>query len=328
VPETADLSLRQIGRYNGLTDWSQSWDYLRIVGENSSVWDFDFDEGVGDLVSGMGSVSGHINSFQPESWQRCLPAAPVPPPIQIVAFTGQSNTLGAPRNLAPYDIVSLPALFRYNGQATTTVSAQVTDGGKLGGNWKFAEQLDAQAWNDGDFAFLTTGDGGPPSDEWNPGYPTPYRLDEFKTSLDALISEIEAANPGRTARLHSVVIQQGEKEAGTGQVWASDWRLFCGHIRAAYGSQIDYYVVANNEFQSSVRIFTEQVKASQLELCTTTTSPYYVERAFYVDPDGVNSHIGDNLHYSAAGYDGVGVRIFNVFAARNGLSRIDDPWPR
>ena len=71
VSADSQLSLRQVGRYDGLSAWAQDWDSLKVRGEGFVRWEFDFSEGAGTTVSAGGESAGEVVGG-PARWVECF----------------------------------------------------------------------------------------------------------------------------------------------------------------------------------------------------------------------------------------------------------------
>lgn len=255
--------------------------------------------------------------------------------IPIIVFTGQSLSVAAPRAIEPYISTDIPQLianhFGSGASPVTSVQTAVIKGDKMGSQWEFARLLNNANWNGGEFALANSGKGATPAFLWRDGQP---RSVESLASINAIISAVNAKNPGKYAYVHSIIINQGQREAQTSVTWSGSWSLYIDRIIADYateGHMIKSYVVEMSSVHSD-RYGVENVQRIQNEmerLAVNVGDEDYRENVTLISTQGFTAadYNRDRVHHNHEGYNLMGVKIFNAFAAKNGINLVEDTRP-
>ena len=262
--------------------------------------------------------------------------------VPIIAFTGQSNSIGnlANPNREPYLSNELPVFYAVSH--TTAIKQDNTlvqynsmkDAigiSRFGSSYEIATKLYESSWRSQyppkqRFAILSTGQGGQPASLWRKNR---FHYLNFTNSLRDTISHLNSTTTNLEFYLDTVIINQGEREVRTGVNWASSWVEFIDGVREVYGEDVDFIIemVENDEIMgwssSTPKIISNinKLRSQQLSIATTSANTLFKRDSVYtVDPDVIDltnfeSNLTvDKVHWNALGVQELGRLTFETFS--------------
>ena len=317
---------------------------IQIISQRPSIYEISYSGGIlqksGDLekwivVDPQPESPFRIDLSEGQMFYRVKSLEVVP----IIAFTGQSNTLHTPRNRVPYSTTNLPYYFGFaQGQVDgaegipqefDTLTAAIQNSKPVGSCWEFANLLDQSNYKLDQlnrFALVQTGLGGEPAWFWRSGA---RRHTEFINTVDQLMNTLDEL-PFTSSELVGVVVNQGERDSDTGGFWARDWNDFIVAVRNRYGNQVQLYIQTLNGIHLMPRQNFptdggwDAVYDQQMAVATGSGSSQEIENTYTFDsnalggPENTNLFCRDNdVHYSDAGIEQLGIGTFNLFKEVN-----------
>ena len=234
--------------------------------------------------------------------------------VDIIAFTGQSNTIHVVRNKPPYSTVEVPVPCVFdNGSSQPNYYDDLQSAVKasqfVGGVWEFAKHLHETGYNDGRFGVVQTGLGGRAAWEWGGG----VRYVEFRDAVNEMAAKLRLKYPGFTVRLKAVVINQGEREGETGVPWKDGWGVFFRTVKAEFNVDTQFYIQSLNTAGLMPHYLDrkanwDKMKSFQLAFASRSGSVYSRANTYVFDAnklggsENTSTLVRDNrVHYSDKG---------------------------